>query len=627
MCQLIGKLKQIFFSVKDYAVVFQISNILCLMGKRKYTFIDLFAGAGGFSEGFLQAVHDDKQFEFVLASDINENCELTHLARYNEQLGLNAAFLKQDITDPNFLRALRKEVGKRSIDVVCGGPPCQSFSLAGKRRYADKKDDLFRKYLEVIHVLRPKYFIMENVAGILTKDKGRVKHRIASEINGFLTFSSIKKLCSLVQVDNKTSDLIAVGRHLLIVKLIDGLPASEKAQKMSEEHYRLALDRIKKTFKSFTTAHMSYENSKSNRDANSIRHGINLLEEVGELKEIRESLIALRHKTKIDNDFYVEDWESFIGGLSVDGIIEVIQNSLDQLKGNIQKDGSALLESLCGMFSIFKQSWEGCIEFEDELSQKKIIRFLDVNSEYKLCGPFLLNSKDFGVPQNRKRVVFIGVKKGQKLVLNFEKSFREPVVVEDALGDLQGLRSGGETNQYAADTHDMTAYIKQSRNGRLGGVGFDVLPPKYYHDLSSYRNSDSHEAELHNHRASKQSEDVRNRLSIIIEEGGYKQAKNRLEEVGLISKKRNYNLLNPASQSPTVVTLPDDFIHYSEPRSLTVREMARLQSFDDDFVFQGKRSTGGDKRSSEVPQYTLVGNAVPPLMAKGIALEILRNIK
>ena len=76
------------------------------------------------------------------------------------------------------------------------------------------------------------------------------------------------------------------------------------------------------------------------------------------------------------------------------------------------------------------------------------------------------------------------------------------------------------------------------------------------------------------------------------------------------------------------MTISDDYIHYAKPRSLTVREMARLQSFDDSFVFQGKRSTGGNKRKFEVPQFTLVGNAVPPLMAKALAekiKEILTN--
>ena len=60
---------------------------------------------------------------------------------------------------------------------------------------------------------------------------------------------------------------------------------------------------------------------------------------------------------------------------------------------------------------------------------------------------------------------------------------------------------------------------------------------------------------------------------------------------------------------------------------MTVLEMARLQSFDDSFVFQGKRQTGGTKRKSEIPQYTLVGNAVPPLMAKAIGNKILEMIQ
>ena len=93
------------------------------------------------------------------------------------------------------------------------------------------------------------------------------------------------------------------------------------------------------------------------------------------------------------------------------------------------------------------------------------------------------------------------------------------------------------------------------------------------------------------------------------------------------TKKRNYTVTDPDSQSTTITTMPDDFIHYDANRSLTVREMARLQSFDDSFVFQGKRATGGEKRKSETPQFTQVGNAVPPLMARAIATEILKKIK
>lgn len=64
-----------------------------LQGKRPVTFVDLFAGAGGISEGFMQAYTDSKYYDFILASDINENCELTHRVRYNHQLGLSTDFL------------------------------------------------------------------------------------------------------------------------------------------------------------------------------------------------------------------------------------------------------------------------------------------------------------------------------------------------------------------------------------------------------------------------------------------------------------------------------------------------------------------------------------------------------
>ena len=110
--------------------------------------------------------------------------------------------------------------------------------------------------------------------------------------------------------------------------------------------------------------------------------------------------------------------------------------------------------------------------------------------------------------------------------------------------------------------------------------------------------------------------------------GSYKNAKFFEPDNELLkTNKRNYVCLVGSDPSTTILTLPDDFIHYKSNRALTVREMARLQSFDDNFVFQGKRTTGGEKRKLEVPQYTQVGNAVPPLMAHAIALEILKKIK
>ncbi len=76
--------------------------------------------------------------------------------------------------------------------------------------------------------------------------------------------------------------------------------------------------------------------------------------------------------------------------------------------------------------------------------------------------------------------------------------------------------------------------------------------------------------------------------------------------------------LDAKQPSHTLTTLPDDFLHYSEPRILTVREYARLQSFPDWYEFKGKYTTGGDRRLQECPRYTQAGNAVPPFLAEFI---------
>ena len=87
--------------------------------------------------------------------------------------------------------------------------------------------------------------------------------------------------------------------------------------------------------------------------------------------------------------------------------------------------------------------------------------------------------------------------------------------------------------------------------------------------------------------------------------------------------KHSVTPLSPDLPSNTLTTLPDDILHYDEPRIHSVREHARLQSFPDWFEFRGKFTTGGSARTQECPRYTQVGNAVPPLLAEAIGIAIL----
>ncbi len=106
------------------------------------------------------------------------------------------------------------------------------------------------------------------------------------------------------------------------------------------------------------------------------------------------------------------------------------------------------------------------------------------------------------------------------------------------------------------------------------------------------------------------------------EKGDYLSKKDR-DRFGI--KKSSIAILSPDKPSMTITTLPDDLIHYDEPRIHTVREHARLQSFPDWFEFKDKFTTGGVRRKEECPRYTQVGNAIPPLMAEAIG-QALKNI-
>ena len=104
------------------------------------------------------------------------------------------------------------------------------------------------------------------------------------------------------------------------------------------------------------------------------------------------------------------------------------------------------------------------------------------------------------------------------------------------------------------------------------------------------------------------------------------------EDVGhlideLSSAKHAQRCLDPNNAAPAQLSIPDDCIHWERDRVLTIREMARLQSFPDWFEFRSKETTGGSSRAYEVPQYTQVGNAVPPLLARSFGDSIKAVLK
>ena len=615
--------------------------------KRKAVkYLDLFAGAGGFSEGFLQAYTDDKYYDFRLASDINENCELTHRVRYNKMLGLDTEFLCQDITDESFLPNLIKKLRGQQIDVISGGPCCQSFSLAGRRKKLDKRDDLFYHYFKVIKALRPKYFIMENVKGMLTKDGGQIKERILREIR------------SIVDDTQMESILLFLDQHLKPL-LSSALYSSICARLYLEESDNADIDKKNKIFfanldqqlKEITKL-LPYHISKSDNAINTIRHGLLLLQKKQQREEIRKQVIQLKTNAHIDNDIFVVGYNDIIETISDAQILENIFKALDEVSQMVACSSGIL--QFKQSLDIYVSSLDECFDFIRSQfinKQDELVKYDEMMKKvrlYNIKEPIVLLSADYGVPQNRERVVFIGCRNDQKIITEIPATItkEQKVTVYEALWDLDMVGNGEVVTTYKnpkiidkfeklkkfrsvqgnVDKEGML-YSDWSKQGRLGHRFTFNTPPFYVMNMDELECDASHkQMELFNHQTSIQSQMVRERLQIIAKYKDYDKAKNELKKKALDSHKRNYVVLNPEGQSPTVCTMPDDFIHYAASRPMTVREMARLQSFDDSFVFQGKRQTGGNNRQNEIPQYTLVGNAVPPLMARAIANTILSYI-
>jgi len=395
---------------------------------REYSFVDLFSGAGGFTEGFLLAGKGARGFRLAGASDLHNGAGATHLNRFNKQLGIDYRFLVKDIRDDNFIDDIVSNVqwstGRDDVDVIVGGPPCQGFSLFGKRDEEDPRNNLFRYYLSVIEALRPKYFVMENVPGLAVMYGGTVVEKIYEEVS-------------------------KIGPN-----------------------------------------------------------------------------------------------------------------------------------------------------------------------KYSLSGPIYVRAEEFGVPQARERILFIGTRDDCPSVGGIVRPEQKSIVTtSQAINDLSFLSSWESSSQYHSDYPAIGEYQKASRRGRL------------FHKYGIKNNA----SELKNHEAAKHTPDVIARFAMIKPGSGFESIPKELWDRHLSSNKKWCVRMHPNKPSNTVVTLPDDFVHYSKPRIPTAREMARLQSFDDTFEFLGPRTTGGGgagnkNRAKDLPQYTQIGNAVPPLLAKGIAETILNAL-
>lgn len=268
---------------------------------------------------------------------------------------------------------------------------------------------------------------------------------------------------------------------------------------------------------------------------------------------------------------------------------------------------------------------------------------------YNTLAPRILNASYYGVPQRRNRIIVMAYRNDMQPpsyptpthtdenVLTITDAISDLIREDDIREDINRGLSGFQMDSIHGRTPDVNGNIIDSagviKNNELSRH-LHIIKERF----SLFREGEDGSA-LRN-RVQNEGIDISDKPELIVHltaNTGYNAEevidKFRNAEVDkdlidvLLTKKNIRTRLDRTKPAATVMTIADDYISPFEPRTFTVRELARMQSFDDSFEFLGKRTTGGLRRRIEVPQYSQVGNAVPPLLAKAVAAEIMKVIE
>jgi DNA (cytosine-5)-methyltransferase 1 len=248
-------------------------------------------------------------------------------------------------------------------------------------------------------------------------------------------------------------------------------------------------------------------------------------------------------------------------------------------------------------------------------------------ARYKVYSSVIDLSK-FGVPQSRNRFILIAIKEGDAALemlgndspIDFLHSFRKQflkykrlpmkklISARDAIGDLE---THGRKLVPCTDSPNKSYVQVDYLEGEFRSPFIKLMRKGVKSAPNSLRLARHAEATV---------EQFKSIMDTCMQ--GRTLSKSDRERLGI--NKHALTPLEASMPSATITTLPDDILHYSEPRILTARENARLQTFPDTFQFHGKYTTGGASRKADCPRYTQIGNAVPPLFAEAVGLVLKR---
>lgn len=509
-----------------------------------YTVVDLFAGAGGLSLGFMQT----KKYDIKVAFENNSSMQDTYKKNHP---GVD---VKGNVCDANYAQIVQ-DYG--SIDVVIGGPPCQGFSNANRQKNhaISQNNMLVKQYIRAIEELQPKAFVMENVS------------MLRSSVHRFYLEKGDDKLIKEYGIPIKETPIFLLDEKYKfdgVVQIIQDREEIEKRLWLDSDYHELnviykASKNIKK-MKDVLEKHKSklikiadnytgdsddFIDAESNRAFRAVKDYFEKKIKASELQHLIEPAVMLQRM--------------------LNKSLEIIDNNILVDNYNDDKDIKAIVRS----FAVY--DYIKCILESDKYGYK-------IKSDV-LCAA------DFGAPQKRMRFIVVGVKK--EIAQDFslpagdydEKNYR---TVRDAIEDLENVE---------------TIYdLKDDK-------GTDISEKNNISDLAKLLRDTR---KLKNHIITKTTDTAMKRFKALEQGQNFHSLDEALKTNTYTDASRTQNTiylrLKYSEPCGTVVNVRKSmWIHPTLDRAVSVREAARLQTFPDSFVFCGSKDKQYQQVGNAVP--------------------------
>lgn len=531
----------------------------------KYKLIDLFAGAGGLSLGF------QKTGRFEIKAFVEKNANAAETYQHNF---INADRYG-DVKDLDFRELNEKYKG---IDIVIGGPPCQGFSNANRQhnQAINQNNKLVKQYIRAVLEMHPKAFVMENVGMLKSNvhrfyiersDEGVIeKYKIHTKQDAIFLLDKNYVFDGAERLVSNIEDIEKNKWNSKLYSLLNiWLKDSKSSRKMDK-----AIQRHDAMVNKLINEHMP-ANESVIRDADGrlfhfILNSKDLNAEKDQLTQLLKKPIAfqkmLQHAQEIHDN-----------GISAEFSTKDAEGNLNNLTAKVKS--CAVFDYLTGILESGKNGYA--------------------------INKGILSAEEFGIPQKRRRFVLIGVEKhyAEAVELPVPSKNISKTTVHDAIHDL------ADDQPYESVNNDMGIYVEPLLNRSDIKLGF-------------LRDSDE---PVFNHIIPKTTKEALKRFEYIKQGQNFHDLPDSMKTNTYTNAARTqntiYKRLKDDEPSGTVVNVRKSmWIHPTKNRAVSVREAARLQSFPDSFRFYGPKDS----------EYQQVGNAVPPMLAKAIAKQILKYI-